>query len=100
MKTMEQLLNKIRELGWSIEEYEENYELGIYSPADQDFSMIVEKADNIKYFIGNIYKVYSDFDVSYETYLWLDEKEFYEDMKWCEDAIYDLYKSLKDWINN
>ena len=45
MKTMNEVLNKIRELGWSIEEYEENYELGIYSPAGQDFSMIVEKDD-------------------------------------------------------
>lgn len=112
MKTMNEVLNKIRELGWSIEEYEENYELGIYSPAGQDFSMIVEKDDDIKYFIGNIYKVYSDFDVSYETYLWLDEeghgtngapydmKDAYEDMKWCEDAIYELYEDLKYWLDN
>lgn len=112
MKTMNEVLNKIRELGWSIEEYEENYELGIYSSAGQDFSMIVEKDDDIKYFIGNIYKVYSDFDVSYETYLLLDEtghgtdgapydmKEVYEDMKWCEEAIYELYEDLKHWLDN
>lgn len=112
MKTMNEVLNKIRELGWSIEEYEENYELGIYSPAGQDFSMIVEKDDDIKYFIGNIHKVYTDFDVSYETYLWLDEEghgtngapydmeDAYEDMKWCEDAIYELYEDLKYWLDN
>ena len=112
METMNEVLNKIRELGWSIEEYEENYELGIYSPAGKDFSMIVEKDDDIKYFIGNIHKVYTDFDVSYETYLWLDEeghgtngapydmKDAYEDMKWFEDAIYELYEDLKYWLDN
>lgn len=112
MKTMNEVLDKIRELGWSIEEYEENYELGIYSPADQYFIIIVEKDDDIKYFIGNIYEAYSDFDVSYETYLWLDEtghgtngapydmKDVYEDMKWCEEAIYELYEDLKYWLDN
>lgn len=112
MKTIEEILEKIKELGWSVEEFEDYYELGIYSPAGQDFNIAVKKDDDIKYFIGNIYEAYSDFDVSYETYLWLDEtghgtngapydmKDAYEDMKWCEEAIYELYEDLKDWINN
>lgn len=112
MKTMKEVLNKIKELGWNVDECYDCYELESYSPKGQDFHITVDKNDDIKYFIGNIYKAYTDFDVSYQAYLWLDEtghgicgapydmKEVYEDMKWCEDAIYDLYETLKYWLDN
>ena len=112
MKTIEQVLNKIKELGWSVDKYDDCYELGTYSPAGQDFSITVDKNDDIKYFIENIYETYLDFDVSYEASLWLDEyghgkngapydmKDVYEDMEWCEEAILELYDDLKYWIYN
>lgn len=112
MKTIEQVLNKIKELGWNVDEYDDCYELGTYSPAGQDLSIIIYSKENIEDFIDQIYDKYNEFDVSYETYLWLDKyghgkngapydmKDVYEDTEWCEEAILELYDDLKYWIDN
>lgn len=113
MKTMNEVLNKIRELGWSVEKENENsYRLGKYSPAGQDFSILIYSKESSDDFIDQIYDRYNEFDVSEEVYLWLDEsghgtngapydmKDVYEDMKWCEEAIYELYEDLKYWLDN
>ena len=102
------LRDKIRANGWHIEDYENGaFYFSKYSPAGQDFGFEVEGED-LEELADNIYKYYEDYDVSYETSLWLDEcghgkngapydmKDLYEDMKACEDAILELYEIIKE----
>ena len=83
------------------------------SPAGQDFyfEVSVPNEDDEDIFYDNvadaIYKYWEDFDVCYETYIWLDEtghgrngapydmKDLYEDMQACEDMIHDLWLALE-----
>lgn len=113
MKTIQEIIDKIKELDWSVEKEDENsYRLGKYSPAGQDFSIIIYSKEDSDDFIDQIYDRYNEFDVSEEAYLWLDEsghgtngapydmKDVYEDMEWCKNSINELYDDLKYWIDN
>lgn len=104
----ERLLDKIKANGWSISDYGNgSFYFSKYSPAGQDFGFEVE-GDDLDELASNIYNYYDDFDVSYETYLWLDEsghgkngapydmKDLYEDMQACEDFIMELYEIIKE----
>lgn len=104
----EKLLDKIKANGWSISDYGNNsFYFSKYSPAGQDFGFEVDGEDLDEIAI-NIYNYYDDFDVSYETYLWLDGsghgcngapydmKDLYEDMQACEEYIYELYEIIKE----
>lgn len=74
-----------------------------YSPAGQDFFFEIETGKCFKDLINNIREYYKGFDVSYETYLWLDNsghgkngapydmKELYEDMEMCRQYIEDIW---------
>ena len=78
-------------------------EFGKYSSAGQDFNFAVDIGENIDEFCDNVRAVYNNFDVSYETYLWLDDtghgtngcpydmKEAYEELEECEEFIWDLF---------
>lgn len=60
---------------------------------------------------ANIESTYSDFDVSEETYLWLDHsghgqngapydmRDCYNDMEACKGTIYELYCVINDYLN-
>lgn len=115
------LKNKIIEVaeanGWSVyieDESEGNicFDFGKYSPAGQDFHVSAELENNEPDTLtDNLYARYSDFDVSSETYLWLDNdghgkngapydmKDLYEDMEACQEMIMDLYNIFnnEDW---
>lgn len=115
------LKNKIIEVaeanGWSVyieDESEGNicFDFGKYSPAGQDFHVSAELENNEPDTLtDNLYARYSDFDVSSETYLWLDNdghgkngapydmKDLYEDMETCQEMIMDLYNIFnnEDW---
>ena len=115
------LKNKIIEVveanGWSVyieDESESNicFDFGKYSPAGQDFHVSAELENNEPDTLtDNLYARYSDFDVSSETYLWLDNdghgkngapndmKDLYEDMEACQEMIMDLYNIFnnEDW---
>ena len=83
-----------------------------YSPAGQDFyfSVSMPNEEDEDTFYDNvadaIFTYWKDFDVSYETYIWLDETghgmngapndmmDAYKDMKACEDMIHDLWLAL------
>ena len=72
--------------------------------------MILENilhVDNAILFIENIRSYAKDFDMSYETYLWLDSnghgknnapydmKDVYEDMEWWRDSLEYLANTLE-----
>lgn len=66
--------------GWKVEagiNYKEQNTLfvfGKFSPGGRDFSFEVEmKCANINSLIENVDNYYEDFDVDYETYIWLDQ---------------------------
>ena len=117
---MDKKFEKICEIaereGWKVDSYyvdeeETNicFQFSKYSPAGQYFYFEVcvrnEKDEDIvfDYLKNAIYKYWEGFDVSYETYIWLDEtghgrngaphdmKDIYEDMQACADMIHDLW---------
>lgn len=106
------LIDKIEKNGYAITDYKNgSFYFSKYSPAGQDFGFEVEGED-LEDLASNIYKYYDDFDVSYETYLWLgddghgkngapyDMKNLYEDMQACEDFIMELYEIIKEERQN
>ena len=82
-----------------------------FSPEGQECSLSIEKGNNIECFCDNVYDYYDNFDVSYETYLWLDSdghgsngapydmKDVYEDMEWCQNKIYDIFVIVQKYID-
>lgn len=114
MLNLENLLSIAKEDGWTVNKDDQWITLGKFSPAGQDFSIIVELEDiNNDYdFVEYIKDIYDNFDVSYETYLWLDDtghgqngapydmKDVYEDMKICEENIILLASELESYLDN
>ena len=107
---VKELIDKIKSLDWTIESLGEDdgrFQIGKYSPCGQDFSFIIEPGKTVAEFIGNIYIAYGEYDVSNETYIWLDDmghgkigapfdmKAVYEDMEACRDMILQLYEALE-----
>ena len=104
--------------GWQADCYYVNNETEVcfsfekYSPAGRDlcFEVSVPNEEDEDTFYDNvadaIYTYWKDFDVCYETYIWLDEtghgrngapydmKDLYEDMQACEDMTHDLWLAL------
>ena len=87
-------------------EDDEFYLIGKVSPQGQDCYISVSLGKNINEFIENI-KEASDFDVSYETYLWLDStghgtrgapydiRDIYNDMEWWKKQLESLVEVLE-----
>ena len=117
MELKDKIIKVAEENGWSVyieDEAEDNicFDFGKYSPAGQDFHVSAELEDmEIDTLTNNLYERYSDFDVSSETYLWLDNtghgtngapydmKDLYEDMEACHGMIMELYNIFnnEDW---
>lgn len=120
---MDKKFEKIYEIaereGWQVDyEYSDEKETEIcfsfnnYSPAGRDlyFEVYVPNEEYEYNFYKNvnaaIYEYLEDFDVCYETYIWLDEtghgkngaphdmKDVYEDTESCEKMIHDLWSAL------
>ena len=80
------------------------------APNGLDFSFEVNIGDDINDFSRNIHNTFMDYDVSYETYLWLDNtghgkngapyemEDVLEDMKACEQYINDIAWIVNDFI--
>lgn len=113
----EKIIEVAEKHGWSVyveDESDDNicFNFGKYSPAGQDFYVLAELENmEVDTLIDNLYARYSEFDVSSETYKWLDEfghgtngapynmKDLYEDMEACQEMIMDLYNIFnnEDW---
>lgn len=103
----EELIREIQNQGYSIGFDDGQITFGKYSPAGQDFYFTVD-GGSLEELASNIYAYYENYDVSYETYLWLDKwghgtngapynmKDLYEDMEVCEQYIYDLYDIIRE----
>ena len=114
-KKFEKIYEIAESEGWQVDySYTDEKETDVifsfykYSPAD--FEVSVPNEDDEDTFCENvadaIYTYWEDFDVSYETYLWLDDtghgkngaphnmKDLYEDMQACSDMIHDLWLAL------
>ncbi len=98
--------------GFSIYQCDESvFDFGKYSPAGMDFHFWADTENDIHYFADNILSLYQDFDVSSETYLWLDQnghgkngapydmKDVYIDLEYCQKYIDDLYQIVSAFAN-
>ena len=118
-KKFEKIYEIAESEGWKVDccyvgekETEVCFSFSKFSPAGKDFyfEVSVPNEDDEDTFCENvadaIYTYWEDFDVSYETYLWLDDtghgkngaphnmKDLYEDMQACSDMIHDLWLAL------
>ena len=108
-------INKVIEvaesLGWNVT-IEESYingcsfEFSKFSPAGQDFNVFIDNTGDAETLKALLYERYTNFDVSEETYLWLDDtghgvngapydmRDLYDDMEKCQEMILELYNEL------
>lgn len=122
---MDKKFEKIYEIaereGWQVDysytdekEKEAIFSFQKYSPAGRDFcfEVCVPNEDDEDIFYDSvadaIYTYFEGFDVSYETYIWLDENghgkngapydmsDVYKDTESCEKMIDDLWRSFYD----
>lgn len=102
------LLDEIKRLGYSVQQEDGNvYWICKFSPCGQDCNASIDTEDDADLFVENIRAYADDFDVSYETYLWLDSsghgtngapydmKDVYEDMEWWRDSLEELANALE-----
>jgi hypothetical protein len=80
------------------------------SPAGQDFNVEIS-ANSLEQLSKELRDYYVEFDVSHETYLWLDTdghgmrgapydmKDAYEDMEWCAEKIEELGKEIAKLVD-
>lgn len=100
------ILSKIEALGWRVSNDGENeYMIGKFSARGQDFNIFVS-GETAEELVDSIYEAYENYDVSTETYLWLDNsghgingapydmRDVLEDMESCEQAILDLHTEI------
>ena len=106
MKKINKMVEIAKNLGWSVRVEGNGFSLQQFSPAGQDFNIEIE-AEDIFDFIAELKYKYEGFDVSTETYLWLDNeghgtngapydmKDLYEDMEECKKMMSDLLEELE-----
>lgn len=94
--------------GWTImQECDTVYDFGKFSPMGQDFHMSIDTEDDAYCFADNLREYCNGYDVSYETYLWLDDsghgangapydmKDLYEDMEACLEMMEELAEEIE-----
>ena len=115
METIEDLIEEIEKLGWTVEKEEEKEKVSLfmsqYSTAGQDFSFTLEFNGDVGDFIDSIYDYHDGYDVSEEASYWLDDsghgingaphdmKDLYEDMEACASMVNSLYDELTKIYN-
>lgn len=104
---LEQVIDILESNGWSVTVYDDELNCQRYSPVGQDFNVTFSITDDYCDFVQGVHNVYDEFDVSYETYLWLDSSghgtngapydmmDVYNDMQECENMLLELWEELK-----
>ena len=112
MLTIERFVAIAEELGWRVseedKENEKEFVFAQYSDAGQDFSVeLTIRNNDAKSLINELSRYVSDFDVSEETYKWLDHTghgkngapydmiDVYKDMEECVEMMEEL---LSYWM--
>lgn len=86
--------------------------ISAFSPEGQDCNMEIglDEDDTLTTLADRVYGHYEDFDVSEETYLWLDNtghgkngapyelEDLLNDMKWQENWMLDVYHMINKYI--
>lgn len=98
---------------WKVTINKNDFTFHKYSSASQDFILEIKaEASSFKDLCQKVVEYYSDFDVSRETYLWLDDTghgkngapydmiEVYHDMEECEELIQELKDDLISALYN
>lgn len=112
MKLPEELTRLIENADFTIYADDDDTEIKFqkFSSAGQDFYFSVDTENNLSVFAENILRLYNDFDVSAEAYLYLDSeghgrngapydmKAVYEDMEECREFILELYNVITDYL--
>lgn len=107
------IINKIEkiinEIGWSIsiEQDTSTVMFSMISPASQDFNVYIDITTiNIPSIVKALEEQYENFDISQETYYWLDNsghgkcgspydmRDIYNDMEYCCNKISTLYEKI------
>lgn len=113
-KVLELLLQKAEELNWKVDYKKEEATITFsrFSPEGQEYSFTINVYSSIYATIENIWEYVESYDISYETYIWLDNfghgkdgapydmKDVYEDMEWCLEKTKDLYGAMIDCMDN
>jgi hypothetical protein len=108
----DRIIKVAERLDWSVEVTNDNQNLMTFefskrslTGGDFRFEAILEDGD-VEEFLNDILNYYWDYDVSYETYIWLgkdghgvngapdDIKNIYEDREACIENVYALYCEL------
>ena len=120
-KKFEKIYQIAESEGWEVDSYYVDeketmvdFSFEKYSPAGRDFCFEVSVPNEddeytLYYNVADAIETYwEDFDVSYETYIWLDEtghgrngapydmSDVYKDTESCEKMIGDLWRSFYD----
>ncbi len=114
-KLLKQFTTISESLGWNVSHtYDKNttyISLQRYSTYGQDFHIELSSPTRELYNLPElVHEYYYNFDVDYETYIWLDNfghgqngapyhiKNVLEDMEECENEIFKLYNELlENW---
>lgn len=104
------LTAEILAAGYEIEHDDDGcYRFGRYSPAGQDFGFTIDPGGSIIDLIHALYEYWDDYDVSYETFIWLDStghggngapydmRDCYNDMETCKGYIHELYSIVNNY---
>ncbi|MFW5890751.1 MAG: hypothetical protein ACOCUI_00875 [bacterium] len=104
-KKFDEIFEIADNLQWGIIINDNEFNLQKYSQAGQDFNLHIT-ANNTDEFISELKSKYENFDVSEETYLWLDNtghgkngapydmKDVYEDMESCKEMMLELLNKI------
>lgn len=102
----EDLKAKLDEICWSAYENEKDVDFSTCTASGGDIDIVIDKGENLTDLAHNIYEYWNNYDVSYETSLWIGEdghgingapydiKELYEDMEGVKNMINDLYNII------
>lgn len=102
MATLKQITKIAEELGWCVTTSKTTANFQQFTTAGQDFNMEI----NIKGLEQNIKEFYENYDVNYETKLWIDQwghgsngaphdmADVLADMQECENILKDLVDAI------
>lgn len=111
-KAITKFIKIVEDLNWTVDTSVNDNTIYItvsqYSPAGQDFNSCFEVEVYASYddIINAVYDMWQNFDVSQETYIWLDEtghgkngapyhlEDILNDMKACDAMLETLYNKL------